>query len=128
MKEECMNLIKDVEEILEKELVAEMTKIKEDNKFTPGQTDTLKEAVELMTKFKELEKDEYGNGMGMNAYAPRRNQYNGRFMSGDYSMMRSGHSIKDRMVAGLEDIMGVAKNEYEAGMISDAIRYINHME
>lgn len=127
MKEECMNLIKDVEEILEKELTAELTKIKEANKFAPGQADTLKEAVELMTKFKELEESESGYSMGMNAYAPRRNPYNGRYMSGDYSMNRSGHSTKDRMISRLEDMMGEAKNEYEARMISDAISHIANM-
>lgn len=38
----------------------------------------------------------------------------------------SGHSTRDRMVSALEDIMGEAKNEYEASMISDAIAYIQN--
>lgn len=131
MKEECKNLIKEVEDILEKELTSEMTKIKEAGKFAPGQVDTLKNAAKLMVAFKELKEGEEYNThsmMSMNAYAPRRNPNNGRYMSGDYMLDRSGHSIKDRMIAGLEDVMGVAKNEYEANMISNVISYVNRME
>ncbi len=41
-----------------------------------------------------------------------------------YGYMPSNHSTKDRMVSRLEDMMGDAKNEYEAKMIRDAIAYI----
>ena len=43
------------------------------------------------------------------------------YRKSNYDMGYSGHSTKDRMVARLEDMMGEAKNEYEAQMIRDAI-------
>lgn len=43
---------------------------------------------------------------------------------GQYGNNTSNHSTKDRMVSRLEDMMGDAKNEYEAKMIRDAISYI----
>lgn len=49
------------------------------------------------------------------------NSYYGR---GSYEMGRSGHSTRDRMIAALEDVMGDAKNDYEAQMIRDAIMNI----
>ena len=42
-----------VEEILEKEIKAEMKKILDSDSFSPGQTKTLCDAVELMLKMKE---------------------------------------------------------------------------
>lgn len=65
---------------------------------------------------------------GMNPYAMRDHSYNdnayGYGMPNSYEMNRSGHSTKDRMIARLEDMMGEAKNEYEAQMIRDTIANI----
>lgn len=86
------------------------------------------------------ERNYYGN-YGMNSYAQPRSTVTGRFTSrgmnpysmrdyayGEnaygYDMNRSGHSTKDRMVSRLEDMMGEAKNEYEAQMIRNTIDYI----
>ena len=132
MKKECMDLVMDVQEILEKELTAELTKIKQAGKFAPGQTDTLKDAVKLMREFKELETSETNpyEYSGRQMRNPMNGQYMGMNMPNTYGypMMRSGHSTRDRMISCLEDLMGEAKNEYEAGMISDAIRYIQQGE
>ena len=130
MHEEDLKDIKCVQDILEKDLRAEMKKVKDAGQFSPGQTKTLCEAVDLMLKMKEYEGWlEEGEG-----YSQRRNPNNGRYMSlgydmyGNYPMRRSGHSTRDRMVSALEDLMGEAKNEYEAHMISDAIRYVQNGE
>jgi hypothetical protein len=130
MKKECMDLVMDVQEILEKELTAELTKIKEAGRFAPGQSSTLKDAVKLMREFKELEMSETNpyefSGRQM------RNPTNGQYMRGfntyGYPMNRSGHSTRDRMIACLEDLMGEVKNEYEAQMVSDVIRYVQNSE
>ena len=97
------------------------------------------DAVKLMLRFKEYECDcEEGYSRGRMhddySYAPARNRMTGRYMSRasdpyadhmvPYSMGYSGHSTKDRMIARLEDMMGEAKNDYEASMIRDTINQI----
>ena len=147
MHEEDMKLTKSVEDILEKELQAEMKKIDNAGQFTPGQTSTLLDAVKLMLKIKEYEEWLEGRGMseysqrnyarsyGESSYAQPRSTITGRFMShgmhdggymrsANYDSGYSGHSTKDRMIARLEDMMGEAKNEYEAQMIRDTIMQI----
>ena len=148
MREEDIKLIESVKEILEKDLREEMNKIKSAGTFAPEQVKKLDGAVCLMFKMDELEEWLNGNVMSEysqrnmarmpygNSYAPRRSSVTGRFVSrgpmdeyayadpyarNSYEMGRSGHSTKDRMIARLEDMMGEAKNEYEAQMIRDAI-------
>lgn len=153
MHEDDLKEMKCVEEILEKDLRKELKKIKDAGTFSPGQTKTLCEAVDLMLKMKEYEEWLEDQGMseysqrnmarsyGYNSYAPNRSRVTGRFTSHrsygsdgysnhmmPYDMRNSGHSTKDRMIACLEDVMGEAKNEYEARMISDAINYIQGIE
>lgn len=129
MHEEDLKDMKCVEDILEKELRAEIKKVKDAGQFSPGQTKTIGEAVDLMLKMKEYEGWlEEGEG-----YSQRRNPNNGQYMRGSYDsygypMRRSGHSTRDRMISALEDLMGEAKNEYEARMIRDAIRYVQDGE
>lgn len=135
MHEEDLKEMKCVEEILEKELRTEMKKVKDANAFAPGQTKTIGDAVDLMLKMKEYEQwMESDSQMQSYGYSQRRNPMNGQYMGRmnypsygySYNMNRSGHSTRDRMVACLEDLMGEAKNEYEAQMISDAIRYVQN--
>lgn len=144
MHEEDLKDMKCVEEILEKDLRAEIKKIKDAGSFSPGQTKTISEAVDLMLKMKEYKEWLEGQGMsdisrrnmarsyGANSYGwtstptsyiPR-NPENGQFMSNGYPGNYSGHSTRDRMVAALEDVMGQCKNEYEAKMVMDAINNI----
>lgn len=129
LREEDLNLVKDVNDILEKELVCEMKKIKEAGKFAPGQTKTLDEAADCMLKMKELE-ERFGNGDSGYSQRSYHNMPYARYQnpSYGYNFNRSGHSTRDRMVARLEDLMGDVKNEYEAQMISDVIRYIQTSE
>lgn len=49
--------------------------------------------------------------------APMADMYYGN----NYDSSRSGHSVKDRMVAKLEDMMGMVNNDYERQEIKDAI-------
>ena len=124
MHEDDLKLMNQTAEILEKDLRAELKKVVDAGQFAPGQTKTVSEAVCLMLKMKEyeewLERDSsYGH-----SFRQMRNPMNGQYMGySGYLMRRSGHSTRDRMVACLEDLMGEAKNEYEAQMISDVIRY-----
>lgn len=152
MHEEYMKSMKSVEEILEKELRAEMKKIVDAGQFVPGQTKTLCDAVRLMLKMKEYEEwledrgmseysqRNYARSYGESSYAQPRSTVTGRFVShgvrgldsygNDYMRTHSydsgysGHSTKDRMIARLEDMMGEAKNDYEAQMIRDTIMQI----
>ena len=153
MHEEDLKDMKCIEEILEKDLRAELKKVKDAGSFSPGQTKTISEAVDLMLKMKEYE--EWLEGQGMSdmsrrnmarsygysngsgqfvsngypgnitpvSYIPR-NPVNGQFISNGYPGNYSGHSTRDRMVAALEDVMGQCKNEYEAKMVMDAINQI----
>jgi len=61
------------------------------------------------------------NGMGSYSDDHYMGPYYGR---SSYESGRSGHSTRDRMIAALEDVMGEAKNDYEAQMIRDAIMNI----
>ena len=145
MHEDDLKEMKCMEDILEKDLRAELKKVKDAGSFAPGQTKTILDAIDLMLKAKEY--DEWLEGKGMSeasqryyardyvdhSYAPHRNAVNGRYMSNGmypvsmgYDVAPSGHSTKDRMIARLEDMMGEAKNEYEAKMIRDAIANIQN--
>ena len=130
MYEEDLKDAKCVDDILIKDIRAELKKIKDAGSFTPGQTKTLNDALELMLNLKEFEGWLEGEAEG---YSQRRNPMNGQYMRGSYDsygypMRRSGHSTRDRMISALEDLMGEAKNEYEARMIRDTIRYVQDGE
>lgn len=62
--------------------------------------------------------DSYGRQM--------RSTVTGRYMDNDLG--KYGHSIKDRMVARLEDMMDQAKNKYEQDEIKEEIRRIRMNE
>lgn len=149
MQKEDYNSMKGLESILEQDLQKEMAKINTAGTINPTQIETLNDAVCLMLKLKEYEKwinspegeeemmkyySQYGN-----AYAPMPMSYNPYYsptgwshhmppapqqMTYGYYNNTSNHSTKDRMISKLEDMMGDAKNEYEAKMIRDAITYI----
>lgn len=83
MHEEDMKCMKSVEEILEKELRAEMKKIVDAGAFAPGQSKTLCEAVDLMLKIQDYEERDAGM---MEGYSERRGRspMTGRYVSRDY--------------------------------------------
>lgn len=131
MHEEDLKMMKQLEEILEKDLRAESKKIIDAGQFAPGQTKTISDAVCLMLKIGEYE--DYLERKSSNGYSFKqmRNPMNGQYMGRNfygYPTNNSGHSTRDRMVACLEDLMGEVKNEYEAQMVSDVIRYIQNSE
>lgn len=109
----------------------ELRKIIKKDDMTPTELDNATKAVCLLEKIKMIE----SGGMSYESnsyYGPYnvnhdvRDTY--RYSSRDHFMPRrndeygySGHSIKDRMVARLEDMMGEAKNEYERKIVEEWI-------
>lgn len=66
----------------------------------------------------------YMDGMNSNtnAYGPMRSPVTGRYVSRDGGM--SGHSLKDRMIAKLEEMYDEAQTEYEREELRKEIRRI----
>lgn len=62
---------------------------------------------------------DYGDSYGRQMRSSRTGRYMNDMSSGNY-----GHSIKDRMVASLEDMMDQAHNEYERQEIKNQIQSI----
>ena len=58
----------------------------------------------------------------MDSYAPMRSPVTGRYISRDGGM--SGHSLKDRMIAKLEEMYDSAQTEYEREELRKEIRRI----
>lgn len=54
---------------------------------------------------------------GGSSYRRGRNPMNGQYVSRDYGNGRSGHSIKDRMIANLEAMVDQASSDYERQQI-----------
>ena len=125
MQREDYDNMKSLEEILEKELKKEMSRITTTGTLNPTDVKTLTDAVCLMLKLKEYEQWMERGESSNRSYAPIRRMPHISYAM-PYDMGYSGHSTRDRMVSALEDIMGEAKNEYEASMISDAIAYIQN--
>lgn len=129
MQREDYDNMKSLEEILEKELKKEMSRITTAGTLNPTDVKTLTDAVCLMLKLKEYEQWMDEGNSSANSYRSY-NSYNRmnntRSYMMPYDMRYSGHSTRDRMVSALEDIMGEAKNEYEANMIRDAIAFIQN--
>lgn len=94
----------------------------------------LKEAHELkVSLMMEENADSYYSrsySRGNNSYMRGRDADTGRYMSRDnrmrqsYDSMESGHSIDDRLIASIEDMMDSAKTEYEKQRLSDWIQRI----
>ena len=124
MQREDYDNMKSLEEILEKEIKKEMSRIITAGTLNPTDVTTMSNAVCLMLKLKEYEQwMDRGDESSRRSYGPRMPHIS---YAMPYGMRYSGHSTRDRMVSALEDIMGEAKNEYEASMISDAIAYIQN--
>lgn len=136
-------------EKLESLIEKEVKKVIDKGDLTPVEVDNLKKVVCLVKEIAELEKesmeldgymDESSNGYypnGMMPYSynnPNRSAMTGRYTRGSsmnnrpgsYNNGRSGHSIKDRMVARLESMMDEAQSEYERQQVADMINQIQH--
>ena len=133
-------VLTDLKHLLEDEL----RKIVEKNDISPVELENATKAVCLMQKVQEIE--EWPSDDEMNDYYSRRGSYGGHMGSyrrgrdadtGRYVSRRdgrmsrrdrmemddgySGHSIKDRMIARLEEMMDEAGGEHERETINDWI-------
>lgn len=139
-----MNVIQDTLKNLD-ESIEQMNKKKD---LTPSDLETLCKAYELKMKLEGREGDysegyRHGGSYGMNtrhyermpmdhsmgewhaegSFAPMRSPVTGRYISRD-RMGMSGHSIKDRMIARLEEMYDEAQGEFEREEIRKEIRRI----
>lgn len=98
----------------------------------------LKEAHELKVSImmEENADDYYSRDYRNDGYSYRRGRDSntGRYVSRDnrmrqsYDEMASGHSINDRLIASIEDMMDMAKTDYEKQQLSDWIKRIERSE
>lgn len=133
-------VLTDLKHLLEEEL----RKIVDKNDISPTELENATKAVCLMQKVQELEEwpseeemDEYYSRRGSyhgNSYRRGRDYDTGRYVSrndgrtpNSYRHMddMSHHSIKDRMIASLENMMDEAGSEYEQNQIHE---WITRME
>lgn len=115
--------------------------------LTPQEIKNATDAFCLIHKMNEVERgdamrDQYGDtysgypqswvasgpypdpGYGDNYGRRMRSSTTGRYMNGPNSGQTYGHSIPDRMVSQLEDMMDQAHNDYERQMIQKEIQNI----
>lgn len=79
----------------------------------------VKEATEALHYMRELcDKPQQGMSYGYH-YGPDRSPVTGRYIGMDHGY--SGHSIKDRMIAKIEQLYDDAGSEHERQMISNEI-------
>lgn len=140
-----LDKMREFERVLEKDLREEVDKIIEAGTISPTDAKTMTDAVCLMLKTKEYENylmesemTGYSGAMdGDRSYRRERNPMNGRYVSNasmphswspnsyNYQMNGSygysGHSIRDRAIAKLENMMSEAGSDYERQVISGMI-------
>lgn len=114
----------------------EVQKIVDKNDISPAELERIDKAVCLMKKIEEMQGMDDGyseTGYYDSTYHGRsmtrgRSPVTGRYISREGHSMRmnghSGHSIKDRAVARLEEMMDEAGSEYEREELSSMIRKI----
>lgn len=143
--------------ILAKDIESEIDQIVAAGTISPSEVKVVCDAIGLMLKTKEYEDWLAGEDMG-SSYRRGRSPVTGRYVSrsrGDYyepnRMSRhdgthirgsygraydmdmydqdySGHSIKDRMVAKLENMVDMAQSDYERQEVLNAIKTIESMQ
>lgn len=143
-----LNEMKEFDHVLEKDLKELVETIIKKGTISSEEVKKATDAVRLMLKVKEYEdclmEEQMGGYSGAmdgdRSYRRGRNPMNGQYVSRNYGPSYgtphmnvsygdpymngySGHSIKDRAIANLENMMGEAGNEYErqvlGGMIND---------
>lgn len=141
--------IEEFNHILEKDLKEELQKVNSAGTIDPNEVKTITDAVKLMVKLKEYEAwcdgEMNGRSYGDYSYRRGRNPMNGQYVSrghdygrmsyngpyespmwgngsrASYDMGYSGHSINDRMIARLEQMMDEADSDFERQKIQEAI-------
>lgn len=126
-----MNVIHDTLKLLDAS-IEEMNKKKD---LTPSDLETLCKAYDLKMKLESHNTGDYGTSEGHmyfdrmpvmdydDHYSVMRSPVTGRYISRD-RMGMSGHSIKDRMIAKLEEMYDEAEGPYEREEIRKEIRQI----
>ena len=127
-------------EKLERLLYKELDKIAEKGDITPSELQNAKMAVCTINEIRKMKDgtidDGYSGAYGYSiyphghSYAPNRSRVTGRFMNSrdgmysrdnSYDNMRSGHSIKDRMISKLESMYDEASSPHEQQILSEWI-------
>ena len=120
----------------QKLLVNEIKKINQKNDISPGELNSIKEAVCVMKDIIKLDEmiediwnddgdDGYSEHYGrQGSYARGRSPRTGRYVSRMRGM--SGHSLHDRMAANLESMMDSAGSDYERQQIGKWIDKIKN--
>ena len=114
-----------------KNLDASIEQLNKKTDITPSDLDLLCKAyklkMELESSYARYERMPYENSNGEwhaeGSFAPMRSPVTGRYISRDHMGM-SMHSIKDRMIARLEEMYDEAQGEYEREEIRKEIRQI----
>ncbi len=122
MKEELYKELDDLQDLVAKEI----KKINTKGDLTPVELKNATDAMCLLDKIQKIQNDgDYSNTNV--SYRRMRNMNTGRYMehrSNDYSH----HSIHDRMIAALEELMDRAESDYDREVISNGIRMIRQYE
>ena len=107
--------------------------------INPAQLEHLSKAVCIIDKLKSMQQQE--NEYSENSYRRGRSRTTGRYMSRDNSNNYydgnssrryndssgySGHSMKDRMIAKLEEMFDEAQSKHEEQFIQDWIDRLSH--
>lgn len=149
---EDMTTLKD----LEKVIVKELRKNADKGTLSPPEIDAVNKAVDSLEKIAKIEKickelelmetnpDVYSGAIynirnfppmshGWNEWSGERGRSatTGRYVSRDYPHMAthdgySGHSVNDRMIARLEEMMDTAISDFERQQILDKIKMIRN--
>lgn len=127
VSEEVMKSLDD----LSNQIAKELKKINAKGDMNPVELKNASDAVCLLEKIQKIQNggdfDEFSNSMSHGgSYRRMRSPTTGRYMS--YDDGYSGHSIHDRMIAALENLMDGAESNYEREVISNGIRMIRQYE
>lgn len=110
------------------ELVAkELKKINSKPEMTPADLKAATDVMCLLEKIEKIQNGEFEEGYSNDrggSYRRMRSPTTGRYMDRGYS----GHSVHDRMIAALEELMDQAKTDYDRETISNGIRMIRQYE
>ena len=114
----------------QKLLVNEIKKINQKNDISPGELNSIKDAVCVMKDIINLDEmiesiwNDNGEDDYQGSYARGRSPRTGRYVSRMRGM--SGHSLHDRMAANLESMMDSAGSDYERQQIGKWIDKIKN--
>lgn len=128
LSEKVTKELNDLSELAAKEL----KKINGKPDMTPADLKAATDVMCLLEKIEKIQNGDMEDGFSNDyrsydrggSYRRMRNPMNGRYMDYGYS----GHSVHDRMIAALEDLMDQAKTDYDRETISNGIRMIRQYE